>query len=268
MPRAIAGQDRETWERRRREACDELAPAYARERDSQYSFQVQKHIVLGMLDGVSGRVLDAGCGPAVMEPALLDLGLEVDAIDVSPEMVRLGQARIASHPRAGRCRIRVGQVERLDCPDGRYDVILAMGVLEYVDDHAAVLREMQRALAPGGRLVLSVPNRHSAFCFTRAACRGVAAALRGRRTEAAPPTNANRCIPWRLDEELARIGLRKREGRFCNFIVFPLCDLSPRLSEVANRALSWLSATPLAIAGNQYVVKAEKPARPSAAAPS
>lgn len=257
-PSTAAGQ--ESWEQRRRELCDGLAPDYARDRESEYSFKVQKRLVLEMLAGVRGRVLDAGCGPAVMEPALLGLGLEVEAIDVSPEMVRLGQTRIAGHPLAARCTIAVGALERLDCPDGHFDAIVAMGVLEYVPDHGAVLREMHRALKPGGTLVLTVPNRFSAYRVTRSAYYRAADRLRGRplRPEFGGAPGENRCIPWRLDADLERAGLRKQASRYCNFIVFPLRDRAPALSDRVNQALSWLSATPLGIAGNQYVVKASK----------
>jgi SAM-dependent methyltransferase len=262
MPRTSTTARRQSWERRRRELCDGLAPDYARGRESEYSFQAQKRIVLRMLEGVRGRVLDAGCGPALMEAALLDLGVDVDAIDVSPEMVRLGQSRIASHPAGARCRIRVGDVERLDCPDGRYDAILAMGVLEYVPDHAAVLREARRALKTGGTLVLTVPNRYSAYRITRNAYYGAVDRIGGRpvRPEFTGAPGENRCVPWRLDDELARAGLRKVAARYCNFIVFPLYDRAPALSDRLGRALAWLAATPLDAAGNQYVVKAVKAA--------
>jgi SAM-dependent methyltransferase len=250
----------EAWERRRREDCDRLASDYAREREAQYSFQAQKRIVLDMLRGVRGRVLDAGCGPAVMEPALLELGLEVRGIDVSPEMLRLGRARIAHHPLHERCRLELGEIERLGCPDAHFDAIVAMGVLEYVPDHGAVLRELHRALKPGGTLVLTVPNRVSAYRLARVACYGALGRLKRARAELAGGPGGNRCLPWRLDAELERAGLRKRESRFCNFIVFPLHDRAPALSDRLNRALSWLSATPLGISGNQYVVKAVKPA--------
>jgi ubiquinone/menaquinone biosynthesis C-methylase UbiE len=260
MARTLATEAEERWKRRRLRMCDDLAPDYAREREAQYSFQAQKRIVLEMLAGLRGRILDAGCGPALMEPALLDLDLEVEAIDVSTEMVRLAQARLASHPLAARCRVGVGEVERLEYPDRHFDAVLAMGVLEYVADHGAALREMHRVLKPGGAAVLSVPNRYSAYRVTRNACTRAIDWLRRRpiRPEFTGAPGENRSAPWRFDEELERAGLRRRAGRFCNFIVFPLYDRAPGLSDTVNRALSWLSATPLGAAGNQYVVSAVK----------
>ena len=60
--------------------------------------------------------------------------------------------------------------------------------------------------------------------------------------------------------EIERAGLRKRESRFCNFILFPLTELAPALSERINRACAWCSESALGFWGNQYIVKAVKPA--------
>jgi 2-polyprenyl-3-methyl-5-hydroxy-6-metoxy-1,4-benzoquinol methylase len=43
----------------------------------------------------------------------------------------------------------------------KYDHILAMHVLEHVDDPVQVVRQMALALNPGGRVVMLVPNAHS-----------------------------------------------------------------------------------------------------------
>lgn len=260
MSGILAPEGHESWERRRRSVCDRLARDYAREREGQHSFRVQKRLALRMLEGTGGRILDAGCGPAVMEPALLERGFEVDAIDVSTEMLRLAEERLAAHPLRARCRLEFGDLERLNRPDASFDAILAMGVLEYVSDHAAALRAMRRLLKPGGTLVLTVPNRVSAYRVSRRACELAADAVKGRppRPALTGAPGENRCVPWRLDEQLERAGFAKRESRFCNFVVFPLYERAPALSERVNRALSWLSATPLGVAGNQYVVKAVK----------
>jgi len=260
MARTLAPEAHESWEQRRRRACDDLAGDYAREREGQYSFQVQKGLVLRMLAGVGGRVLDAGCGPAVMEPALLERGFEVEAIDVSPEMIRLGGERLAGHPLRARCRLEVADLERLRRPDAYFNAIIAMGVLEYVPDHAAALGAMHRVLKPSGTLALTVPSRVSAFRLSKRACELAADAIKGRplRPALTGAPGENRCVPWRLDRQLERSGFEKRESGFCNFVVYPLCERAPVLSDRINRALSWLSATPLGIAGNQYVLKAVK----------
>jgi len=39
-----------------------------------------------------GRVLDLGCGPAMSARHMIDAGFDVDAVDASPEMVRVAKA--------------------------------------------------------------------------------------------------------------------------------------------------------------------------------
>lgn len=227
---------------------DAAVPEYVRGREAQLSYQAQKALVLGMLRGAQGRLLDLGCGPALMEPAFLELGFEAWGIDVSAEMIDAGRARVA-HPK---CHLATGDASALQFASGFFDAVVAMGLLEYVPDYRPVLREVHRVLRPGGVAVFTVPSRVSPYHLAGRAWRG----LRGRR---ASSLSENRCIPWQLDRELAECGLRKLEGRGCNFIFFPLHDKAPRASDALNRRLAWLSGTFLGpIAGSQYVVKAAR----------
>ncbi len=230
---------------------DARAAEYSQERERQHSFRSQRDIVLGMLEGVSGRIADVGCGPAVMAPDLLERGFEVWGIDASEMMIARGRARLAGHPRRERLHLAVGEIERLNLPDGFCDAVLAMGVLEYLPDYAGALAEMHRVLRPGGVLVLTVPNRRSEYHLAHGLLR--------------PPRKAarrdgfvtNRCVPSRLDRQLAAAGFLKLEGRTCNFMLFPLHELSPRLSLALNRRLTAMRRAPGWL-GCQYVVKAQK----------
>ena len=74
---------------------DGLALEYVAERERQPTFVAQKGVVLDMLKGAEGRLLDVGCGPAVMETELLRRGFEVTGIDMSIEMLRHGLNRLA-----------------------------------------------------------------------------------------------------------------------------------------------------------------------------
>jgi 2-polyprenyl-6-hydroxyphenyl methylase/3-demethylubiquinone-9 3-methyltransferase len=229
------------------------AASYAREREQQYSFACQKRLVLELLDDVHGRVLDVGCGPAVMEEALLARGLGVWGIDASAEMIEHGKARLAASGLAGRCSLAVGDATRIAAADGFYDAVLAMGVLEYLPDYRPALREMHRVLRPGGTLVLTLPNRISPYHAVRGAY------LTARKLMHREALKTNRCIPWQLDRQLAEHGLRKLDGLGCNFILFPLHERLPRASTALNRALWPLARTPLGpLAGSQYIVKARR----------
>jgi ubiquinone/menaquinone biosynthesis C-methylase UbiE len=235
---------------------DSLALEYVREREQHVSFVSQKRIVIQMLLGGRGRLLEVGCGPGIMLPDLLAMGFDVRAIDVSAEMIRRAEQRMTGHPLVRRCRLAVGDVERLEFGEGAFDAVLAMGVLEYLPACDGALREMVRVLRPGGHLVLTVPNRAAAYHVASSAYLG-ARRLVGRPRRTAYP--ARPFLPWRLDRQLARLGMRKIESQACNFIFFPLKELHERASDALNRALSPISRLPIApLLGAQYVVKAQK----------
>lgn len=51
-----------------------------------------------------------------------------------------------------------GPADRVPYPDGFFDGVLLLDVLEHVPDEGDVVDEIARVLRPGGRLVVSVPN--------------------------------------------------------------------------------------------------------------
>jgi ubiquinone/menaquinone biosynthesis C-methylase UbiE len=245
---------------------DSLALEYVREREQQLSFLSQKRIAIEFLGGAKGRLLELGCGPAVMMPELLAMGFEAHGIDVSREMIRRARQRMAGHPLEKRCSFAVDDAERLHAPDASYEAVLCMGVLEYLPRYERALAEISRVLKPGGIAVLALPNRASAYHAARGAyveLRSFERRLRGRRS---PYRLAhNRCVPWKFDRELARAGLRKLQSKACNFMFFPLQEVAPRFSDSLNRALLPLASTWVApLIGAQYVVKAQKTAWRSA----
>jgi ubiquinone/menaquinone biosynthesis C-methylase UbiE len=239
---------------------DSLALEYVRTREQQFSFVAQKRLAIGMLGEARGRILEVGCGPAVMAPELLAMGLEVHGVDLSPEMVQRARQRMAGHPLEKRCRFAVGDVERLQYPDGFFDALLAMGVLEYLPTYGHALQSVARVLKPGGIAVFTLPNRASAYHLARGAYEGLRGAVRrlGMRGQPAPCPQ-KLCLPWTFDRALRQAGLLPMESAACNFVLFPLKELAPRISGAANRALRPLERRPLArLLGAQYVVKARR----------
>jgi ubiquinone/menaquinone biosynthesis C-methylase UbiE len=240
---------------------DAEALEYVRGRERQPSFVAQKRFVLEMLEGTGGRALDIGCGPAMMEEALLERGFEVWGIDTSAQMIAFAKERMAGHRMAARCHLSVGEGEHLAFAEGFFDAIVSMGVLEYLPSYERMIGEMHRLLRRGGIAVLTVPNRIAAYRIARTAyqmLRDTAKRVAGRALAQRPVTHP--CLPWQLDLQLERAGLRKIEGRFCNFIFFPLHELHSGASEALNRRLTdGLSDSPLGKAfGSQYVVKVQK----------
>ncbi|MEN8650987.1 class I SAM-dependent methyltransferase [Streptomyces sp. 21So2-11] len=98
-----------------------------------------------------GTVADLGCGPGQVTGQLRDLGLTVFGVDLSPQMIEVARR---AHPEL---RFDVGSMTDLDLPDGSLGGIVAWYSIIHVPQERLpeVLAEFQRALAPGGHLLLA-----------------------------------------------------------------------------------------------------------------
>lgn len=108
------------------------------------------------------RVLEVGFGPGVAIQMLAHStsAQSVTGTDPSRRMFEQAQARNAEVIEAGKVTLWQGPVERLCCRDSTFDKALAIRSLQLWPDPAAGLQEIQRALRPGGRIVLGF-TRHS-----------------------------------------------------------------------------------------------------------
>ena len=116
---------------------DAASDQYARGRAQEYSFTAQKRIALEFLPARSARVLDIGCGPAVLADELLERADAYSGIDLSPQMIAHGAARMKGHPQGSRCTLSVGDAEALAFPDASFDAVVALGLLEYLPSYEA-----------------------------------------------------------------------------------------------------------------------------------
>ena len=98
------------------------------------------------------RAADVGCGAGLLAEPLARLGAEVTGIDAAPENV--AAARTHAQGQGLAIAYRVG-----DALDGRYDLVTSMEVVEHVTDPAAFIGALAAAVAEGGLLILSTPNR-------------------------------------------------------------------------------------------------------------
>ncbi|MFM8304866.1 MAG: methyltransferase domain-containing protein, partial [Actinomycetota bacterium] len=96
------------------------------------------------------RVLDIGCGPGWLAEALSKQGHDVTGVDI------VGYGNVAD---------RMMHFVRADIEDGippdvgsGFDLIIAADVLEHVRDSDRVLRSLVEILAPGGSMIICVPN--------------------------------------------------------------------------------------------------------------
>ncbi|WP_156818813.1 bifunctional 2-polyprenyl-6-hydroxyphenol methylase/3-demethylubiquinol 3-O-methyltransferase UbiG [Sphingomonas sp. Mn802worker] len=101
------------------------------------------------------RVLDVGCGAGLLAEPLARLGAHVTAIDAAGESISV--ARDHASRRGLAIDYRVGGVEA--AAGERFDLVTSMEVVEHVSDPASFVRGLADAVATGGLLVMSTPNR-------------------------------------------------------------------------------------------------------------
>jgi ArsR family transcriptional regulator len=106
------------------------------------------------------RVADVGTGTGILAAELARLGLRVIAIDNSARMLDAARAKLAAEGQA-EVELRRGEASALPLADGEVDAALAHMVLHYLPSPADAVREMARAVRPGGRVVLVDFVRHS-----------------------------------------------------------------------------------------------------------
>jgi 2-polyprenyl-6-hydroxyphenyl methylase/3-demethylubiquinone-9 3-methyltransferase len=61
--------------------------------------------------------------------------------------------------------------------DGPFDGAICLSVIEYLDDPKASIGAIARLVRPGGRLLLSAPNRHSTLRLAQRMLRSMAAVV-------------------------------------------------------------------------------------------
>ncbi|MGI8527487.1 MAG: bifunctional 2-polyprenyl-6-hydroxyphenol methylase/3-demethylubiquinol 3-O-methyltransferase UbiG [Pseudolabrys sp.] len=110
---------------------------------------------LGCLEGL--RFLDVGCGGGVLSEPLARLGGEVVGADPAAENIAAAQA----HARASGVEVdyRATTAELLAAAKEKFDVVLAMEVVEHVADVRSFIATCASMVRPGGLLFVATLNR-------------------------------------------------------------------------------------------------------------
>ena len=120
--------------------------------------QIASHLGRDTANALSGlRILDVGCGGGLLSEALARLGAQVVGVDASPGNV--AAARLHAQSQNVTVDYRLGDPSEALSPQERFDVVLALEVVEHVSDVSAFLATAAACLAPGGMLFVSTIDR-------------------------------------------------------------------------------------------------------------
>ncbi|MFB3764741.1 MAG: class I SAM-dependent methyltransferase [Methanotrichaceae archaeon] len=142
---------------------EKVAPQWDKMRESFFSEAVREK-ALFVADAKPGKIAaDIGCGTGFITEGLVQRGLKVIAVDGSQAMLSEMKMKFSG---IGSIDYRLGESGMLPIQDGILDFAFANMYLHHVEAPDKAIKEMARALKPGGKLVVTDLDEHD-FEFLR-----------------------------------------------------------------------------------------------------
>lgn len=168
-----------------------------RGREKIISFFIQKYLK----DKISPRILDVGTGTGRTFEFLSKYG-EVTGIDNSDEAIKFCSKRNITD-------VIKTDVRTIPFEDFSFDIVIAMDIIEHLDEDIIAVREFYRVLRKDGVLLLTVP----AFMF-----------LWGRHDEI--NMHRKRYNIWQISQIIKKAGFQIEKLSYYNFFLFPIVFLT------------------------------------------
>jgi SAM-dependent methyltransferase len=125
-------------------------------------YQERAARAIGYLDCVDlaygAPVLEIGCGPGIITAAIARKGFTVSAVDSLPEMVERTRTLTEQSGVGSKVCAQVGDIDRLPFPDACFDLVMVIGVSEWLVSLTRPLLEISRVLRRRGHLIISADN--------------------------------------------------------------------------------------------------------------
>lgn len=214
--------------------------------------------IADLLGDTTGDLLDAGCGTGQMIRFLRDSRPDrfaLTGLDRSASMIAVARQVVGEDPTV---RLLTGRLEQIPFPAAAFDVVLAMGSLEYVTEIELALAEIARVTRPGGLAIVTMQNRVSPYRLWDTT---VWHWLRRRRGEVGSPIVC-RLGERQLRRALSAAGLTPLSAVYyhLNLLLPPLDSRFPRLAARLQRRLEPLARGPLRRLAADYIVVSRRAA--------
>jgi len=131
---------------------EETSPASSSRRFESY---LRKERILSFISGEK-KILDVGCGWAVLGNYLSRQGYNVTAVDKCSEYIE--KAQEVSRRYNTKISLKICPAEGLGLADASFDLVIWEEMLEHLEDPIIALKEGMAVLKDKGKFILSVPN--------------------------------------------------------------------------------------------------------------
>jgi ubiquinone/menaquinone biosynthesis C-methylase UbiE len=243
-------------------------------------YQQRRDAVLALVDklGLAAQsdILEVGCGAGVTSVALARRGYQVQAVDSVTAMIDLTCQAVSDAGLGERVTPSVCDVNSLAFADDAFDLVLAIGVIPWVQSPEQVLQQMTRVVRPGGYLIVSSENLWQLHHVLDPLLNPLLVQLRprvgdllrniGLRKPLASPRH-HACSNQEFDQQLASLQMEKLESMTLGFGPFTLFFqrvLPESVGVKFHRVLQRLADRGVPVlrsGGSNYIVLARKQAR-------
>lgn len=119
----------------------------------------------GNISVKGSKMVDLGCGGGQLALIFANVGMEVTGVDFSQPMLDIAEKRFQGIK--GKHKFILSEANNTKLPGKSFDVALAIGLLDYVDNISLYFAEMNRLLKDDGIAIISIPSKYSPLFLLR-----------------------------------------------------------------------------------------------------